>query len=184
MSTAPDQPVRTTRDVQVLRIPSGEQILLPADTPVVVTQALGGSFTLLVPTQAGLFRLNGDDADAIGQAPQATRDTSAHTDGPVKEEAVWETLKTCYDPEIPVNIVDLGLVYDCKIVPGEKGSQVTVKMTLTAPGCGMGPVIAREAEEKITALSGVASANVELVWDPPWSPDRISAAGRERLGMA
>ncbi|HWB60071.1 MAG TPA: iron-sulfur cluster assembly protein, partial [Chthoniobacteraceae bacterium] len=103
--------------------------------------------------------------------------------GPAKEEAVWEALKTCYDPEIPVNIVDLGLVYDCRIAPGEKGSQVTVKMTLTAPGCGMGPVLAREAEEKITALPGVASASVELVWDPPWSPDRISAEGRERLGM-
>ena len=176
------QPVRTTRDVQVLRIPSGEQILLPADTPVVVTQALGGSYTLLVPAQAGLFRLNGDDADAIGQAA-AVRGTTPAADGPVKEETVWETLKTCYDPEIPVNIVDLGLIYDCRIIPAENGSQVSVKMTLTAPGCGMGPVLAREAEEKITALSGVASASVELVWDPPWSPDRISADGREKLGM-
>jgi probable FeS assembly SUF system protein SufT len=177
-----EQNVRTTREVQVLRIPSGEQILLPADTPVVVTQALGGSFTLLVPTQAGLFRLNGDDADAIGQTA-AAKGPAAASEGPVKEEAVWDALKTCYDPEIPVNIVDLGLIYDCKITPAEKGSQVVVKMTLTAPGCGMGPVLAREAEEKITALSGVAGASVELVWDPPWSPDRISAAGRERLGM-
>ena len=177
-----EQSIRTNRDVQVLRIPSGEQILLPADTPVVITQALGGSYTLLVPAQAGLFRLNAEDADAIGQTPVA-RDATPAAEGPVKEEAVWETLKTCYDPEIPVNIVDLGLIYDCKITPAEHGSKVTVKMTLTAPGCGMGPVLAREAEEKITALSGVASANVELVWDPPWSPDRISAAGRERLGM-
>jgi len=177
-----DQSIRTSREVQVLRIPSGEQILLPADTPVVITQALGGSFTLLVPAQAGLFRLSGDDADAIGQTA-AVRDTASAMEGPVKEEAVWETLKTCYDPEIPVNIVDLGLIYDCKITPAEKGSMVTVKMTLTAPGCGMGPVLAREAEEKITALSGVASASVELVWDPPWSPDRISAAGKEKLGM-
>ncbi len=175
--------IRITRDVQVLRIPSGEQILLPADTPVVITQSLGGSFTLLVPAQAGLFRLSGEDADAIGQAATARGPASA-TEGPVKEEAVWEALKSCYDPEIPVNIVDLGLIYDCKITPAEKGSQVAVKMTLTAPGCGMGPVLAREAEEKITALSGVASASVELIWDPPWSPDRISAAGRERLGMA
>lgn len=177
-----DQSIRTTRDVQVLRIPSGEQILLPADTNVVVTQALGGSYTILVPTQAGLFRLNGEDADAIGHTPTA-RGAASAADGPVKEEAVWEALKTCYDPEIPVNIVDLGLIYDCKITPAENGSQVAVKMTLTAPGCGMGPVLAREAEEKITALSGVASASVELVWDPPWSPDRISTAGRERLGM-
>jgi len=177
-----EQTVRTSRDVLVLRIPSGEQIALPADTPVVVTQALGGSFTILVPTQAGLFRLNGEDADAIGRT-SAERSAASSEEGPVKEEAVWDTLKTCYDPEIPVNIVDLGLIYDCKISPGDAGSMVTVKMTLTAPGCGMGPVLAREAEEKIAALSGVASANVELVWDPPWSPDRISAAGRERLGM-
>ncbi len=176
-----DQSIRTSREVQVLRIPSGEAIMLPADTTVVVTQALGGSYTLLVPTQAGLYRLNGDDADAIGHTP-APRDTTAH-EGPVKEETIWATLKTCYDPEIPVNIVDLGLIYDCKITPADNGSAVSVKMTLTAPGCGMGPVLAREAEEKITALSGVASANVELVWDPPWSPERISAEGGEKLGM-
>jgi probable FeS assembly SUF system protein SufT len=177
-----EQSIRTTRDVQVHRIPSGEQIQLPADTAVVITQALGGSYTLLVPTQAGLFRLNGEDADAIGQIAAVREAATAH-EGPVKEEAVWAALKTCYDPEIPVNIVDLGLIYDCKITPAENGSAVAVKMTLTAPGCGMGPVLAREAEEKIIALSGVASANVELVWDPAWSPDRISAEGREKLGM-
>ena len=176
-----DQSIHTTRAVQVHRIPSGEQILLHADTSVVITQALGGSYTLLIPTQSGLFRLAAEDADAIGKTP-VVRDTTA-AEGPVKEETIWATLKTCYDPEIPVNIVDLGLIYDCKITPAENGSAVAVKMTLTAPGCGMGPVLAREAEEKITALSGVASANVELVWDPPWSPDRISAEGREKLGM-
>ncbi len=173
----------TNRAVHVARIPSGEQIELPIDTPVVVTQALGGSFTLLVPSQAGLYRLAGGDADAIGQTPVTTADAPAAIGGQVAETAVWDVLKTCYDPEIPVDIVNLGLIYGCDIQPGEAGSQVTVKMTLTAPGCGMGPVLAREAEDKIGALPGVAGASVEVVWDPPWSPDRISAEGREKLGM-
>jgi len=175
-----DQTVRTTREVAVLRIPSGEQINLPADTPVVITQALGGSFTLLVPTQAGLFRLTADDADAIGQVVAAA---PAASGGEVTEAAVIDVLKTCYDPEIPVNIVDLGLIYGCEVTAGDKGSTVAVKMTLTAPGCGMGPVIAREAEEKIGALPGVAGASVEVVWEPPWSPGLISVEGRQKLGM-
>jgi probable FeS assembly SUF system protein SufT len=177
-----DQNVKTTRPVGVLRIPSGEQIQLPADTPVVITQALGGSYTLLVPSQPGLYRLSGPDADAIGQEPTAEVAPEA-VNGQVAESAVWDMLKTCYDPEIPVNIVDLGLIYGCELVSGENGSAVRVQMTLTAPGCGMGPVIAREAEEKITGLPGVASASVEVVWDPPWTPDRISEEGRQKLGM-
>jgi len=175
-----EQTVHTKREVAVLRIPSGEQITLPADTPVVITQALGGSYTLLVPTQAGLFRLSGEDADAIGQVSAAPAAGGA---GEVTDAAVIDVLKTCYDPEIPVNIVDLGLIYGCEVTPGEGGSRVAVKMTLTAPGCGMGPVIAREAEEKIGALAGVAAASVEVVWDPPWSPERISPEGRQKLGM-
>ena len=177
-----DQTVKTIRAVEVLRIPSGEQIQLPADTPVVITQALGGSYTLLVPSQPGLYRLSGPDADAIGQEPTAEAAPAA-IDGQVSETAVWDMLKTCYDPEIPVNIVDLGLIYGCEVETGASGSAVRVQMTLTAPGCGMGPVIAREAEEKITGLPGVNSASVEVVWDPPWSPDRISPEGRQKLGM-
>ncbi len=175
--------LKTTRPVNVLRIPSGEQIELPLDTPVVLTQALGGSFTLLVPSQAGLYRLAGSDADAIGQ-PVMPNATPAAIDGQVSETVVWDILKTCYDPEIPVDIVNLGLIYGCSLEPTEGGSNVIVKMTLTAPGCGMGPVLAREAEEKISALPGVASASVEVVWDPPWTSDRISPEGREKLGMA
>jgi probable FeS assembly SUF system protein SufT len=177
-----DQDIKTTRAVEVSRIPSGEQIQLPADTPVVITQALGGSFTLLVPSQPGLYRLAGPDADAIGHEP-TTAQAPAAIDGQVSESAVWDMLKTCYDPEIPVNIVDLGLIYGCELSPGEGGSTVRVQMTLTAPGCGMGPVIAREAEEKIVGLPGVSSASVEVVWDPPWSPERISPEGRQKLGM-
>jgi probable FeS assembly SUF system protein SufT len=180
-----EQTVHTVRDVQVLRIPSGEQIHLPVGTPVVITQALGGSFTLLVPSQAGLFRLSGEDADAIGHAAAAPAVAKGREGAsqPETEEAVWAALKTCYDPEIPVNIVDLGLIYSCDLKPAEKGSDVSIKMTLTAPGCGMGPVLAKEAEEKIIGLPGVAGVAVELVWDPPWSPERISAQGREKLGM-
>ena len=181
-----EQTVHTVRDVQVLRIPSGEQIHLPVGTPVVITQALGGSFTLLVPSQAGLYRLSGEDSDAIGHAPVAAPAAAERQDGagePGTEEAVWAALKTCYDPEIPVNIVDLGLIYSCELTPAEKGSDVSIKMTLTAPGCGMGPVLAKEAEEKIIGLPDVSRVSVELVWDPPWSPERISAQGREKLGM-
>lgn len=177
-----EQTVATTRAVEVLRIPSGEPIQLPEDTAVMITQALGGSYTLFIPTHPGLYRLSSADADAIGMEarPEPQPGTGG---GEVSEEAVWGVLKTCYDPEIPVNIVDLGLIYGCEVTPSEQGSRVRVQMTLTAPGCGMGPVIAREAEEKIIGLAGVAEANVEVVWDPPWSPDRISEEGRQKLGM-
>jgi probable FeS assembly SUF system protein SufT len=171
----------TTRDVEVTRIPSGEKITLPADTQVVVTQALGGSFTILVPSQAGLYRIEGQDADSIGQETPAHSERSADGD---LEQAAWNQLKTCYDPEIPVNIVDLGLVYALDIRALENGgSEVTVQMTLTAPGCGMGPIIASEARQKILTIDGVTDANVELVWDPPWTPDRISEEGKQKLGM-
>ena len=168
--------VAIERDVEVSRIPSGEKITLPANTQVVITQALGGSFTILVPSQAGLYRIEGHDADAIGQ--EKPTEIAQPTDGNL-EEAVWNQLKTCYDPEIPVNIVDLGLVYSLDL----KDGSVTVQMTLTAPGCGMGPIIASEARQKILTIDGITDANVELVWDPPWSPDRISEDGKQKLGM-
>jgi probable FeS assembly SUF system protein SufT len=167
----------TTRDVEVSRIPSGEKITIPRETQVVITQALGGSFTVLIPSQAGLFRIEGHDADAIGQETPARMETATGND---LGEAVWDQLKSCYDPEIPVNIVDLGLIYAMEV--GADG-KVTVQMTLTAPGCGMGPIIATEARDKILTLEGVTEAAVDLVWDPPWSPDRISEAGKEKLGM-
>lgn len=168
--------VTTTRDVEVSRIPSGEKITLPAETQVVITQALGGSFTILVPSQAGLYRIEGRDADSIGQDKPAETTHSANGN---LEEAVWNQLKTCFDPEIPVNIVDLGLIYSLDL----KDGSVTVQMTLTAPGCGMGPIIAAEARQKILTIEGVTDANVELVWDPPWSPERISEEGKQKLGM-
>jgi probable FeS assembly SUF system protein SufT len=172
--------ITTLRDVEVSRIPSGEKITIPAETQVVITQALGGSFTVLVPSQAGLFRIEGRDADAIGQEPPA--DLAQPADGNI-EQAAWAQLKTCFDPEIPVNIVDLGLVYSLDIKNSEGGTSVTVQMTLTAPGCGMGPIIASEARQKILTIDGISDAAVELVWDPPWSPDRISEEGKQKLGM-
>jgi probable FeS assembly SUF system protein SufT len=169
------------RDVEVTRIPSGEKITLPAGTQVVITQALGGSFTILVPSQAGLYRIEGQDADSIGEEPSASLEKPV--DGNL-EQAAWDQLKTCYDPEIPVNIVDLGLVYSLDIKSHEGGGyNVTVQMTLTAPGCGMGPILASEARQKILTIDGVTDANVDLVWDPPWTPDRISEEGKQKLGM-
>jgi probable FeS assembly SUF system protein SufT len=171
----------TARDVEVTRIPSGEKITLPAGTQVVITQALGGSYTILVPSQAGLYRIEGQDADSIGQEPSSGAEKPV--DGNL-EQAAWDQLKTCYDPEIPVNIVDLGLVYALDVKSREGGGcEVTVQMTLTAPGCGMGPIIAREARQKILTIDGITDANVDLVWDPPWTPDRISTEGKQKLGM-
>ena len=173
-------PITTSRDVEVTRLPSGEKITIPSDTQVVITQALGGSFTVLVPSQAGLFRIEGRDADAIGQEKPA--ELGQPVDGNL-EQAAWDQLKTCYDPEIPVNIVDLGLVYSLTVRDAGNGAAIQVQMTLTAPGCGMGPIIASEARQKILTIDGITEAEVELVWDPPWSPERISAEGRQKLGM-
>jgi probable FeS assembly SUF system protein SufT len=172
------------RDCPATRIPSGEAITLPKDMQVYITQALGGSFT--VSTDLGLARITDDDADALGIAAEAKGDAAPRADlnVPVDEKAVWDQLRSCYDPEIPVNIVDLGLVYDCVITPSESaGSKVEVKMTLTAPGCGMGPTIAAEAKSKILGVPGVGEAEVELVWDPPWNQAMISEAGQMKLGL-
>ncbi len=172
------------RDCEAILIPSGEKITLKAGTQGVITQSLGGSYTVATPT--GLSCLTGDNADALGlDSPAPVHDTaSAEPAGELDEKAVWDQLKTCYDPEIPVNIVDLGLVYDCSIsqIPGS-GAKVNVKMTLTAPGCGMGPAICAEAKNKILTIPGVADADVDLVWDPAWNQGMISEIGRMQLGL-
>jgi probable FeS assembly SUF system protein SufT len=174
--------VTLSRDCEAVQIPSGQVIHLSAGTEVYVTQSLGGSFTIQVPTQGGLYRIAGRDADALGmEAETAAPATSAGND---LEAMVWEQLRTCYDPEIPVNIVDLGLIYALSLVPKENNEYaVEVKMTLTAQGCGMGTSIAMDARQKILDLPGVAEANVDVVWDPPWNPQMISPEGRERLGL-
>ena len=170
-----------TRDVTAIRIPSGENFTLSKGMTVVITQALGGSFTVWTPE--GLSRIADQDADALGL--EATIKASDATDSTkVEESAVWNQLRTCYDPEIPVNIVDLGLVYDCVVEqPEGTPAKVGVKMTLTAPGCGMGPTIAAEARSKIMSIPGVGDAVVDLVWDPPWNQAMISEVGKMKLGL-
>lgn len=174
--------VELKRDCEVVQIPSGNSITLPAGTPVDITQTLGGSYT--IHAQGGLFRVASRDADALGLEAPATTETTSEPSGPVDEKLVWDTLKTCYDPEIPVNIVDLGLVYDLHIEPLPTGnSLVFVKMTLTAPGCGMGATIAGDAQQKLLYLPGVEEAVVEIVWDPPWHQSMITEQGRKILGL-
>lgn len=176
--------VELTRDCQAVQIPVGNTVTLPAGTSVDITQTLGGTYT--VHAMGGLFRIATSDSDALGfeKPSSAAAPGTKPAAGPVSEPSVWEVLKTCYDPEIPVNIVDLGLVYDLLIEPTPAGnSRVGVKMTLTAPGCGMGGVIARDAQEKLLMLDGVESADVEIVWDPPWHQSMISAEGRRILGL-
>jgi probable FeS assembly SUF system protein SufT len=177
--------ITLTRDCKVILIPSGEESLLVAGSPVVITQSLGGTYT--VATQTGLARVAEADADALGLevvvAPAAAPVASG-AGGEVKEDDVWAQLKNVYDPEIPVNIVDLGLVYDLILGQSEAGgTTVKVKMTLTAPGCGMGPTIAADARSRILTVPGVESAEVELVWSPAWNQGMISEAGRMKLGL-
>src|SRR5689334_17250812 len=171
--------VQILRDCPAVQIPQGNTIIIQAGTMVVVTQSLGGSHTVQVPSLGGLFRIAGRDADALGlqAADVAAPDTAVP--GAVRDDKVWGALKNVYDPEIPVNIVDLGLVYDLRIDPLPDGrSRVEVKMTLTAPGCGMGQTIAMDARQHIENLPGVAEADVQVVWDPPWNPHMISPDGR------
>ena len=174
-----------TRDCEAIRIPSGETFIITQGTQVLITQALGGSYT--IATDFGLARITDQNADALGLEPEAAVAPVSAAEAEaivVDEKAVWDQLKTCYDPEIPVNIVDLGLVYDCLVTPRPgQGSRVDVKMTLTAPGCGMGPTIAAEARQKVLSVPGVSDAEVELVWDPAWNQAMISEAGKMKLGM-
>jgi probable FeS assembly SUF system protein SufT len=185
MTTATPTAHTLTRDILVIQIPSGEPVMLSAGTPVTLTQSLGGTYTIQAPTYGGLFRIDRKDADALGlEASPEPAAAPAVSSGPVEEKAVWDQLRTCYDPEIPVNIVDLGLVYDLQITPQpEGGSRVEVKMTLTAPGCGMGTAIAADAREKIARLAGVKEAEVQVVWDPPWSAEMMSEEGKKILGI-
>jgi len=184
MSYQTDEPIKLTRDCQVVAVPAGHTLMLPQGTEVMITQSLGGSYTLLVPSYGGLFRLSNRDADAIGKEtrPETAAQGQALT-GEALEKEVWQALKTCFDPEIPVNIVDLGLIYDMQIAQLSDGSRIDVKMTLTAQGCGMGGSIAADARNKLLDLPGVVEADVQVVWDPPWTPEKISPEGRTLLGI-
>ncbi len=171
------------RNCDAVLIPAGTKITLQAGEPVIITQALGGSYTVII--HGNMARIEARDADAIGQAPAESTSTATPAgDGSVTEELVMEKLRTCYDPEIPVNIVDLGLVYDTQIsaLP-DGGNRVEVKMTLTAPGCGMGPVLQQDVETKVASIPGVKEAAIHLVWDPPWSREMLSEAAKLELGL-
>ena len=172
--------IQISRDVEAVQIPAGTSLKLLAGSVVVLTQSLGGSFTVHSQNPSGLFRIAGKDADALGlKAGDAGGDAPAGT----LEERIWSQLKSCYDPEIPVNIVDLGLVYSMEISDAGNGKRVDVKMTLTAPGCGMGPSIAADAKQKILSLGQIQEAEVEVVWEPQWNPSMISPEGKVRLGI-
>jgi probable FeS assembly SUF system protein SufT len=175
-----------TRDTQATLIPAGDILQLKQGTQVQVTQALGGTVT--VQAHGGLYRIGSSDLDSLGEEGQVTysveEEAPTVASGDFSEDHVWEALKTCFDPEIPVNIVDLGLIYDLRAEEVETSVQdVFVKMTLTAQGCGMGPSIAADAQQKIESLPAVRSAQVDIVWDPVWSPHMISEEGRKILGL-
>ena len=171
-----------SRDVTATQIPSGDPIQLTAGTKIHLTQTLGGSYTVML--DFGLARIDGKDADAIGeQVADETVKAPVPAAGAPAPEAVWDQLKKVYDPEIPVNIVDLGLVYSMDVEKVDAGYRVNVSMTLTAPGCGMGPAIAEDARGKIMQVPGISSAEVRLVWEPPWNQSMISEEGKMRLGL-
>lgn len=176
------EPVRFERDCAAIMVPSGDLVNLPAGQTGYITQALGGSFTVFV--EGNLFRIKNEDADAIGKEPMPLPDLPENASDDQVEEAVWSQLRTCFDPEIPINIVELGLVYRCEIVKSEGGKRrAEVTMTLTAPGCGMGDILVEDVRSKIELLPAIDEADVELVFDPPWNQSMMSDAARLETGM-
>jgi probable FeS assembly SUF system protein SufT len=170
------------RNVKAFLIPSGDKVTLQKGEPASITQALGGSYTVML--NGNLFKLDGEDADAIGKKTiQTIINPSDNQNKDVSEQQVWDQLKTVYDPEIPINIVDLGLIYDCTVTNLKEGTKVDIKMTLTAPGCGMGPVITGEAKQKTQGIPGVIDVNVELVWEPLWNREMMSETALLELGI-
>ncbi len=176
------EPIKFERDCAVVMVPQGEGVTLPAGSIGYITQSLGGSFTVFV--EGNLFRVAGTDADAIGKQPVPAPELPAGASDDDVELLVWKQLGTCFDPEIPVNIVDLGLIYSCTVEPlGDGRRRVSVEMTLTAPGCGMGEVLVDDVRDKLERVPTVAVADVELVFDPPWNQSMMSEAARLETGM-
>ena len=176
-------PIALSRDVEAAVIPVGTKVTLQKGEQAYITQSLGGSYTVVV--NGNMFRIEGKDADALGITATAKPESSG---APISQEGlekeIWNQLRSCYDPEIPVNIVDLGLIYDCHITPlAQSSHRVEVKMTLTAPGCGMGPVLAQDVQTKLLGLEGVDDVAVELVWDPPWNQGMMTEAAKLQLGL-
>jgi probable FeS assembly SUF system protein SufT len=174
------------RDVEASVVPIGTKVTLQKGESAHITQSLGGSHTVVV--NGNMFRIAEKDSDALGLTVPDKVPPAAIASAPLTpdqlEKQVWDSLKTCYDPEIPVNIVDLGLIYDCHLTPvGENNFRAEVKMTLTAPGCGMGPVLAQDVQNKLISLEPIDEANVELVWDPPWNQSMMTEAAKLQLGL-
>jgi probable FeS assembly SUF system protein SufT len=175
------EPVQLYRDCPAVLIPAGDEVILRKGANGFITQSLGGSFTVYL--DGSLFRISGENADALGKErvlPPSLPPDASHAD---VEQLVWEQLKTCYDPEIPINIVDLGLIYRCQLHPADSGFRVDVEMTLTAPGCGMGDILIHDVRSKLEIIPKIARADVELVFDPPWNQDMMSEAARLQTGM-
>ena len=178
-----NESVTLTRDVDAAVIPVGTKVTLQKGEQAYITQSLGGSYTVVV--NGNMFRIEGKDADALGitTVAKATASGTPVTQDELEKE-IWNQLRSCYDPEIPVNIVDLGLIYDCHLAPLNGSTyRVDVKMTLTAPGCGMGPMLAQDVQNKLLGLEGVDDVAVELVWDPPWNQAMMTEAAKLQLGL-
>ena len=178
--------VTLVRDVDASVIPVGTRVTLQKGEQAYITQSLGGSYTVVV--NGNMFRIEGKDSDALGfeKAVKPVTDTSAPATLEHVEKEVWNQLRSCYDPEIPVNIVDLGLIYDCQVEPLASGSnsfRANVKMTLTAPGCGMGPVLQQDVQNKLLSIESVDDVTVELVWEPQWNQGMMTEAARLQLGL-
>ncbi|HEU5415777.1 MAG TPA: putative Fe-S cluster assembly protein SufT [Candidatus Angelobacter sp.] len=169
----------TTRDVLATQIPSGITHSVPAGTRVRLTQSLGGSYTVMTD-QGYMVRFDARDADALGISPEEAK---AEAPTEFSDRLVWDRLRTVYDPEIPVNVVDLGLIYDCQITPVDDAHQIDIKMTMTAPGCGMADVLKADIQRQLAALPTVKQVNVEVVFEPPWHPGRMSEGARLQLGL-
>jgi probable FeS assembly SUF system protein SufT len=177
-----NEPFSLQRDVDAVIIPAGERLILREGTAGFITQALGGSFTVYV--EGNLFHIAGTDADALGKEPVEPPEVPENATDEDIETVIWQQLKTCYDPEIPINIVDLGLIYRCDITTMPNGQRsVNVDMTLTAPGCGMGEILVQDAQEKIAIIPTVADVMVELVFDPPWNQCMMSDEARLQTGL-
>jgi probable FeS assembly SUF system protein SufT len=179
------EPLETVRDVDVIEIPAGTKAVLPAGSHVLITQTLGGNYTVMT-VDGYLYRVDGKDADALGKdvAPVDPRLAKPADAGPVDPELVWDRLRTVYDPEIPVNIVDLGLVYRMERKPvADGGERIEIDMTMTAPGCGMGEYLKSDVEQKLLEIPGVREVQVDIVWEPMWDRDRMSEAAKLQLGM-
>ncbi len=178
-----NEPVMFSRDCDAVIIPAGDEVTLPEGVSGFLTQSLGGSFTIYI--EGNLFRIAGIDADAIGKEPILPPEVPPNATQEELETVIWNQLRTCYDPEIPINIVDLGLIYSFELLPGPSSGEriVNVEMTLTAPGCGMGDILAQDVRDKIEIIPTVMAANVDLVFDPPWSQSMMSEVARLEAGL-